>query len=566
MKTNCQNCKKDFDITKNDLGFYEKIKVPSPTFCPECRMIRRMAWRNERHLHKNKCDICKENIISIYSEDSPYKVLCGSCFHGDAWNPFDYEMEIDFSKPFLQQVKELQLKVPRLYSFVFQNTNSEYTNGAAFNKNCYLIFVSDYDEDCAYCYSTTNSKNSLDLFNSTENELCYDSSSCVKCFAVSFSEDCASSQNLIFCKNCNNCSDCIGCVNLRNKKHCLFNEQLTEEEYKQKKKELNLENRESLKSLEKQAREVWSKYPLKYIHGLKNIDVMGDYTNNSKNSSFVFDSNSVEDSKFLNFGSKIKDSQDAYVLVDGSELCNEIVSGITLSNAKCSYCVWVGFNISYSDTCENSNNLFGCVGVRKGEYCILNKKYSKEEYEQLVEKIIKHMNDMPYVDEKGIVYKYGEFFPIDLSPFSYNETIAQEYFPLEEKEALEKGYRWMKKKERDYKIEIKSEEIPQEIEGVGEDIVNKVIECAHKGDCNHQCTEAFRIRKSDFDFYKRLKLPLPDLCPNCRHTKRFKTHNPLQFWERGCMNKGCQNKFKTTYSPDRPEVVYCESCYQKEVY
>jgi len=38
----CQNCKKEFEITNDDFGFYKKIGVPAPTFCPECRLKRRM--------------------------------------------------------------------------------------------------------------------------------------------------------------------------------------------------------------------------------------------------------------------------------------------------------------------------------------------------------------------------------------------------------------------------------------------------------------------------------------------------------------------------------------------
>jgi RNA polymerase subunit RPABC4/transcription elongation factor Spt4 len=34
---NCQNCKKDFNIEPDDFSFYEKMKVPVPTWCPECR-------------------------------------------------------------------------------------------------------------------------------------------------------------------------------------------------------------------------------------------------------------------------------------------------------------------------------------------------------------------------------------------------------------------------------------------------------------------------------------------------------------------------------------------------
>ncbi len=42
----CQNCKKEFQIEPEDFAFYEKINVPPPTFCPECRMIRRMMFLN----------------------------------------------------------------------------------------------------------------------------------------------------------------------------------------------------------------------------------------------------------------------------------------------------------------------------------------------------------------------------------------------------------------------------------------------------------------------------------------------------------------------------------------
>ena len=72
----CQNCKKDFIIEPDDFGFYEKIKVPPPTFCPECRFQRRMIFRNGRTLYRRQCDLCQKNIISIYSADASFPVYC----------------------------------------------------------------------------------------------------------------------------------------------------------------------------------------------------------------------------------------------------------------------------------------------------------------------------------------------------------------------------------------------------------------------------------------------------------------------------------------------------------
>ena len=243
---------------------------------------------------------------------------------------------------------------------------------------------------------------------------------------------------------------------------------------------------------------------------------------------------------------------------------------------------WSGFNINYSIFCHNSENLFGCVGINKNQYCILNKQYTKEQYEELVPKIIQHMNDMPYIDSKGRVYKYGEFFPAELSPFCYNETIAQEYFPLTKEEAIEQGYKWKDREERNYTIDIKNEDIPDDIKEVNESIIGKVIECEHKGTCNEQCTEAFKIIPQELQFYQRMNLPLPHLCPNCRHYQRLKQRNPLKLWHRTCMcgsaglpqsttkhfhgDEPCTVEFETSYSPDSPEIVYCEKCYQGEVY
>ncbi|MDA2922831.1 hypothetical protein MYX07_06235, partial [Patescibacteria group bacterium AH-259-L07] len=123
---------------------------------------------------------------------------------------------------------------------------------------------------------------------------------------------------------------------------------------------------------------------------------------------------------------------------------------------------------------------------------------------------------------KVIVYKYGEFFPAELSPFAYNETIAQEYFPLTKGQAIKQGYTWRDPEKRDYEITIKSQDLPDHIKGVTDDILDQVISCQHQGKCNEKCTTAFKIIPDELQFYKKMNLPLPRLCPNCRHYQRLK--------------------------------------------
>ncbi len=522
-----------------------------------------MVWRNERTLYKNNCALCGKGIITLYSKDKPYKIYCHNCYRGDKWDPLTYGQDMDFSRPFLEQFKELQCKVPRLYAFVFNNVNSEYTNGSAFNKNGYLLFVSDHNEDSAYSYSIYNCRDTFDSLNSNDCELCYGSVTCKKCYKVFHSQDCSDSQNLFFCKNCANCHDCIGSVNLRNKQYYIFNEPYSKEDYFRKLGEFGFDSSRNIAEMKSQAEKFWPQFLVKYIHGQHNVHVGGDYIFNSKKPSDSYDSEYLEDSKYVNHGNKAKDCYDGYVVVDNSQLSYEVVSAIALHNVISGNCVWHDFDTQYSDTCENSNNLFGCVGLRSKQYCILNKQYTKKEYEELVPKIIQHMNDMPYIDSRGRTYKYGEFFPPELSPFAYNETVAQEYFPLTKAVALENGYAWKDPEARDYKVTVAAKNLLDKIRDAKDSILEEIIGCEHEGRCNESCTEAFRIIPRELDFLRKQNLPLPRLCPNCRHAQRVKQRNPLKLWTRQCAN--CTNEFETTYAPDRPERVYCEGCYQKEI-
>jgi DNA-directed RNA polymerase subunit RPC12/RpoP len=94
----CQNCKKDFVIEPDDFAFYEKIKVPAPTWCPTCRARRRLAFRDFRVLYKRKSDWSGETIFSIFPQSSPSKVYERDVWRSDKWDPMQYGQEYDFNK------------------------------------------------------------------------------------------------------------------------------------------------------------------------------------------------------------------------------------------------------------------------------------------------------------------------------------------------------------------------------------------------------------------------------------------------------------------------------------
>jgi len=169
----CQNCKKNFIIEPEDFNFYEKIKVPPPTWCPECRTVRRMTWRNERFLYKRNCDLCKKGIISVYPEKTIFPVYCYECWWSDEWDPLEYAQGYDFSKTFFSQIIELRNRIPHQGLQVVSNVNCPYINYAWHSKDSYMCFDLGYGENVLYSNACHFIKDSQDNSYSKKLDLCY---------------------------------------------------------------------------------------------------------------------------------------------------------------------------------------------------------------------------------------------------------------------------------------------------------------------------------------------------------------------------------------------------------
>ncbi|MEK7193662.1 MAG: hypothetical protein AAB652_02630 [Patescibacteria group bacterium] len=550
-----------------------------------------MAFRNERILYKRKSDFSDKDIFSMYSLESGYKVYEKEIWLTDQWNPLEYGQEYDFSRPFFEQFDELLHKVPLKNLNVVNGVNSDYSNNFTEPKNCYLCFNGNQSEDCMYSHGITFCRDCVDVSHLSKCESCYDSFWLTSCTTNVGCNNCESSFNLWFSKNCAGCSDCVGCVGLRKKQYHIFNQPYSKEDYQAKLKELNLGSYGEYQKVRAQAHDFWSKFPNKFIEGLHNTRVSGNYIDHSKDVKNSFLVREGEHLKFCQYIQELPGCKDCYdwsIWGDNGQLMYEChACGIGTQNVR--FCLFTqedSHDIEYSMVCSGSSYLFGCVGLRKKQYCILNKQYSKEEYEKLLPKIREHMSSMPYKDQQGRLYQYGEFFPIELSPVGYNESMAQEYFPLDKQTATAQGYKWREPADRKYAPTINAADLPDHIKDVSDSITKDVIACAHAGvECNQLCVDAFRITQDELNFYRKLGLPLPRLCHNCRTFERLKQRTGLKLYPRKCQCEGvqsqnstykntvahfhgeahCPNEFETSYAPDRPEIVYCEQCYQAEV-
>lgn len=576
---NCQNCKKDFVIEEDDFSFYETMKTPPPTFCPDCRLERRLVWRNEHGLFRrtNNTPGGTGQLISIFPDSSDVTVYDHAYWWSDAWDASDYGQDYDFSKPFFQQFKELMHRVPLINLFDSKGVNTSYCNTVVEHKNCYMVTAGWTNEDSIYSNRISFCKETADSYICHKTEFGYDNVYCSDSYRLFYSELSQNCADSYFLYDCRGCTDCFMSSNLRSKSYCIRNQQYSKEEYKKIMSELGLDNYDNIQKLKAEFKEMKGNAIQRFAHLTNCTNVIGDNVDNSNNAYYIFDlPGGVEHAKYCNWGTYgLKDSYDTGPGTGGkSELTYEGIS-IGVANARCKFgaILWNAHDVDYAFNSYTINNCFGAISLRNKSYCILNKQYSKEEYEELLPKIIQHMSDMPYVDEKGIVYKYGEFMPGEISPFPYNATVAQDYMPITPEKARSKGYRWEEEAERNYTITKQASELPQSITGVDESILNEVIGCANAGDNKVGCTKAFRIVQQELTFYKRIGIPLPHLCPKCRHYERVAKKNPMKLWLRTCScilsnhehTDNCPNEFQTTYSPDRAEKVYCESCYQKEV-
>ncbi len=558
----CQNCHNQFIIEPEDFQFYERIKVPPPTFCPNCRFQRRLAWFNLINLYRRSCDLCKKDTISMYSPEAQCVVYCPRCWWSDNWDPLQYGRDYDFSRPFFEQFGDLLREAPLLgLSSDFFSDSSPYTNFVGHAKNCYLLFWSDFSEDCAYGFYLFHDRNLYDCSLLKSCEKSYELTHAYKTAYSVGSLDLTESLNCIFMRDSRNCQNCFGSANLRNKKYFWLNKQLTKEKYLEKIKKLDLGSYREYTNFKKTAEANWKNFlPQPYFEEF-NINCTGNRIYESKNCRDCFEAAGAENCKWVSMVSDpfTRDSYDISGWGFNLELSYDCgVVGENSSGLK--FCHDSGinsFNLEYCKQLFGGSNQFGCVSTKKGSYCILNKTYTESEYCELRDKIISHMNVMPYKDARGITYRYGEFFPIELSPIAYNETLANKFFPLSSAEAIRRGYKWREADARTHPITCPSDQLPDHIKDVPETIFDEIIGCS-------KCPRGFKIIPAELAFLKQINLPLPRCCPFCRIEQKIDVWvQEFSLVERICNQ--CGAKFQTPQRNRDIAKLYCKPCYLETI-
>lgn len=529
-----------------------KLSLPPPTQCPSCRLRRRMAWRNERFFFRRSCTLCSRPIVSIYPEDTPFPVYCSRCFWSDEWDGLAHGREFDFSKPLFEQLTALQRDVPRIALLSKNSENSDFANHTLGSRNCYMCVGAFGSEDVLFSRKVSGSRRVMD-----SSFVLGGSDAVYECFWVQNVQHCSHLINCFsmidshFCIDCRNCDHCFRCWNLRNKRWCFENEQLSQDEYLRRTADWMYKR--SVLQEHQQRFETIRQHVANYrcLDHQNCEDCRGDQLVSAKNLYECYDTSHAENLRYCAECEPTADLVPSKTCMDvwgfgSGELLYEVQAQVVAYQNVVSNFSYNVKSSLYTDNCHNSTDCTACISVRGMQYCVLNRQYSRAEYESLVPRIVEHLT---------ATGEWGEFFPISLSPYPYNQTVAGEYFPLSEASLQRLGGRRVEYEPTRHRPTVA--DLPDDLREIPEAFEGAVMEC-------RGCHSSYRLTRAELDFYRAFPLPVPERCANCRHVSRQKLRRSWSLCSRRCAS--CSGEVESSFAPSRPEKILCERCYLAAVY
>ena len=541
----CADCKEEFIIDSGDLVLYEKVGLQVPEQCFFCRMKQYFAFWVFGKFRKGVSDLSGENLITVLPNNPRYPVYKSNEWWSDAWDPMAYGQDYDPSRPFFEQLKELQEKVPRPHQTGENNTNCDWCDDAWDSKNCYLSRSFAKCENLNYGYRVIEGKDSFDIVYGFNLQNSYDCLACHNSFNLNFSENCKDCIDSFFLFDCRNCQDCFMCWNLRNKQYCIRNEQYTKENYENELRKIKFDSYKNLSIVKSELENILKE---KAVHrenfNLKTSSSVGNYLTNCDKCVNVFTWENSQNCRNSVRGLNTKDCIDQLGTWN-NELSGDnsgVYGGYGIKHSSWSN----GRYSEYLDICDEVEYCFGCVGLKKKKYCILNKQYSKEEYENLKNQII-----------SGMGKEYGKFMPFSMGFCDYNLSTAQVYFPKTTKEEILKHGGYWSEEDLSSKDGVPSLQLPDSISETDPNISSQALICPE----SHY---RFNISTAEYDFHKRKNFALPRFHFDQRMLNKSRKLAIIKAYPYKCFY--CQKDTMAYYPPEWGyKKIACEECYKQNI-
>ncbi len=402
----------------------------------------------------------------------------------------------DFQKLFLETPLDNIIQIGK-------NENTRYADMIINSKNVYLSsWIARDNENILYSFRVRefckNVFNSIWVVSNSNNVY-----SCVwisNSFNIFYSSSINNSNNIYFSSNLTWCTECILCNDLENSSYYIENKKYSKKDYLVKKEEI-LKDKKNYLKLYKKVDKNWKKYNTENVTWTNITE-----SENIENGNFIFN---CKNWRNIMYGWSNNDGQNWYDSMIIWKWIKDIY-GVNMcwansSNIYNSLTIGWSHNIMYSMFLETCSYCIWCIWLKNKSYCILNKQYTKKEWEILADKIFTKM------ENDWILW---DFFPWEINPFYFNDTIAGILWNFSKETAEKKWYIWRNK-------EIKTD-IPEWSDiititdlndyqwynenwnwEINPEILKKVI-VDEKGDY-------YRIVQIEYDFLMKHSLPLPEI-------------------------------------------------------
>ncbi|MDP2630803.1 MAG: hypothetical protein Q8P56_05360 [Candidatus Uhrbacteria bacterium] len=538
----CRITGKKFTIWDQEKEMYEQWGVPLSDLHPVERLRAPSAYWNTFNLYWTKDARTGQRILTNFDPEHFPVIYEGTYWMSADFDPREYGREFDFSRPFFEQWHELFLAVPKPSLTLFRCEDCSYCNYSIGCKHCYLTFNSLESENVHYSSLAFQCRDSIELFACTRCELCFhciQSEDCYRALFVDFSARCTDSA---FLYNCQDCAHCYQCSNIKNKHYCIRNEQYSQEEYNKMIERIDLQ---SFRVLEEETA-VWNRFladqPFRAERVVNCENSDGTMLRNCHDCHNCFNLSDGENN-VNSYGQQLYDSVDA----SGWEGAHHLMrSGGILSSRDIAFSMIIehSFTVWYSMFLYQSHDCFGCYGLRKSEYCILNKQYTKDEYESLRARIIDHMK------QTG---EWGQYWPLSMSPYYYDDE-ALFFFPIDDELTKKLGAR-RRPVQMSHDEGMSIDLIPDHLGDFDDQWHNKTFLCK-------RTQRAFKITPQEGALHKKLRVALPRIAWHARLEDNFKLVFILPH-EAHCAE--CGKEFSSLIDPsETARPLWCDACYLRE--
>ena len=528
-RRSCRITKQEFELTKLEIEAFDHFELPLPDFSPAERFRRYAAFHPEKHFYLRSCATTGSKLFSVYPPTTTFPVVSLEFWRSSEWNAASFGQGFDFKRLFVEQLTELWRKVPRHAVQYSSAARSRIIANTHRVTDSFLVFDSIDIAHCLYSSELVGCTHCVDCHGLDSCDRCYECIRCCSSRSLRYCELCLDCSDSWLLFNCQGCSNCFGCTNLFGKQYYLFNEPHTKEEYEAALSKFDLSARSLLEVAKNRFHELLGVQPLPHIFSDDPSSTTGNYLFRTTNAMLSFeciDCDDIVNCHNIYSGEQLLDC------VVGFDLRNSMQSIGCVGGRGLQNCIQCGPQVSelaYCVACEESSDLFGCIGMRNAQYCIFNMQYLKADYRKLRTQIEAHLR------ERSV---WGSFFPASLSAFPYNRSAANEVMPMARVPAQLMGYPWdasdtgILPSELLGSLDIAPEHLYAELparaaELTPESLAELVFICELTG-------RPYQIAPDELALLQALGVPPPNRCFHQRHLDRIGRLAPHRLVARSC--------------------------------